>query len=115
MSTSYIFHLQKNDLLPSLSVQLFASRATRTPLSLVGASVDFVLTQINDDSSLTELVNASATVSDAANGLVQYDWAPGNTDTVGSHLGRFVVTHSGGEQETFPPDGYIEVRIGGLE
>lgn len=44
-------------------------------------------------------------VVDAAAGRVRYTWETGDTDLVGLHRGRVVLTRGNGEQQTFPSDG----------
>lgn len=98
---------------PPIRAQLL-SQTTGAAISLVGASVDFKMYQVNDDSTVTALVDAEGNIEDAANGIVNYEWQTGDTSVVGSHRAEFVVTFSGGEVESFPPQGFIEVRIESL-
>jgi hypothetical protein len=71
------------------------------PTNLTGLSVKFTMV----DSSGTVVVNeATATVNDAANGLVQYDFQSGDVDTAGTFYGWFNV-YSGSEFDTYPVGG----------
>lgn len=45
------------------------------------------------------------TAVDLATGQVKRVWDAGDSDMVGTHLGRIVVTRSTGEIQTFPNDG----------
>lgn len=63
------------------------------------------------DKQHNELVNASGTVKDGANGIVAYAWSDGDTDEVGEHLAEFQVTYQDGSVETFPNREYIRIRI----
>jgi len=45
------------------------------------------------------------------NGIIGYAWGAGETDTVGSYRGEFVVTFSDGLEDTYPSFGFIPVRI----
>lgn len=54
---------------------------------------------------------ATGQIVDAVNGLVQYEWAPGDTDVVGNYEGEFVVTWADGDTQTFPSDQYIPIII----
>jgi hypothetical protein len=45
------------------------------------------------------------TAIDLPNRRVKYVWQAGDTDMVGTHFGRVVITRSNGERETFPKDG----------
>ncbi len=94
---------------------LSASLRTRSddqPIDLTGASVKFKMVEVNDDDTITTLVDASADIETPETaGLVTYNWATGNTDTAGNHKATFVVTFASGKIETFPPDDYIEINI----
>jgi hypothetical protein len=56
------------------------------------------------------LVDALMTLEDEATALVEYQWVDGETDTVGDFYGEIIVIWGAGEQ-TFPEDGYIEIRV----
>ena len=47
----------------------------------------------------------------AADGVVEYAWAAGDTDTAGTHLAEFQVTFPGGLPATYPNRGYLLVEI----
>jgi len=59
----------------------------------------------------TAKVDDAATISDAVNGVVYYNWSTGDTDTIGSFEAEFEVTYVGGEIESFPNNRFIEVEI----
>lgn len=44
-------------------------------------------------------------------GIVEYEWAEGDTDAPGSYEAEFEVTYADGTVETFPSEGYIPVEI----
>lgn len=67
------------------------------PFDLTASTVKF---QMRAEGSSTLKVDAAATVTDAVNGEVQYDWATGNTDTVGDYVGWWRVTTAGKAQDT---------------
>ncbi len=56
-------------------------------------------------------VNAAATIVTPAAGTLQYDWATGDTDTVGGYRAEFEVTAAGGQKLTIPNDSYIVVSV----
>lgn len=51
----------------------------------------------------TSLVDLSEVDPEA--GTVKYVWEAGDTDEVGTHLCRVVVTHANSDPQTFPSDG----------
>jgi hypothetical protein len=79
-----------------------------TPAVLTGATV-----RIRMRSRLggALVVDSPATVTDAAAGVVSYQWQAGDTDEVGEYEIEFEVTFSGGFEQTFPDDGYVTLDI----
>lgn len=59
----------------------------------------------------TEKVNAVATIVDASNGIVKYDFTASDTDTTGWYWAEFEVTFSDASIETFPNSGYFSIKI----
>lgn len=54
----------------------------------------------------------SCTIVDAANGVVQYEWAAGDTDTPGIYFGEFIIDWDGnGDEITCPNDGYKIIKV----
>lgn len=56
-------------------------------------------------------VNATATIVDAANGKVSYDWASGDLDTPGLYRAEFEVSWNDGDTETFPAGAPLIVQV----
>lgn len=103
------FYIKKGDRLPSLGVTLLDSAGTAQDVT--GATVKFA---VRRKGNKTTLLDATATIVTAASGIVQYDWASGDTDTLlgeGTFDGEFQVTLANGKKATFPGDGYIEIVI----
>lgn len=100
------FYLKANDTSPSLQATL--KDGNGDAVSLIGATVRFHMRAIG---AADELVNAEATVSDADNGIVYYQWNANDTGAIGSYEGEFEVTYAGGEIETFPNNKHIEIEI----
>ena len=71
-----------------------------------GASVNFRM----KDASGAVVVDGAGSVLDD-NGILGYAWGAGETDTVGTYRGEFVVTFSDGLEDTYPSFGFINVRI----
>jgi len=81
---------------------------TGTALDLSDASVDFIMYDLVTG---TEKVNADATIVTATSGLVQYSWAAGDTDTVGTYYGEFEITYADSTTLTCPNDEHIVVKV----
>ena len=56
-------------------------------------------------------VDQPATITYPSTGQVEYSWAAGDTDTSGVYDVEIQVTYSDGTVETFPNDGYHELRV----
>lgn len=100
------FYIKENDTVPSIRATL--QNGSGNAVDLIDATVNFHMRAIGGS---TVLVDASATVVNAAGGLVQYDWDAADTADVGSYQAEFEVTYSDGTIETFPSSGYIRVEI----
>lgn len=57
------------------------------------------------------LVAAAATVVDATNGIVEYQWSVTDTATAGTFFGEFQVTFADSNVESFPNDSNIEILV----
>lgn len=90
------FYIKQNDTSPSIQAAL--KDASGTAINLTGASVQFHM----EDVTGTLKVDAAMTVTDASNGVVQYDWVSGDTNTVGTYYVEFEVTYADSSIETFP-------------
>jgi hypothetical protein len=111
MPTPEIFTMKAGDLSPPLQIQLL-TRSVGAPIVLTGFTVAFVMEKINDDNTVTELVNSAATITDAATGMVEYRWSGSDTAVAGTHKGRFIITETAtSKPETFPEQGYIDIEI----
>ena len=99
------FNIKQNDTSPSLGATL--KDAQLTPINLVGSTVKFHM----KSSDGVVKVNQSMVVTDAINGVVQYNWVTGDTDTVGTYYIEFQVTYSDSSIETFPNNGSLIVSV----
>lgn len=100
------FYIKQNDTSPSLRAAL--ENGSGDAIDLIDASVQFHMRSFGSSGNV---VDAAATVIDAATGIVQYNWIADDTDTIGSYEAEFEVTYPDGTIETFPNDGYIRVEI----
>ena len=96
-------HRAKGDIRVPLAVTL--KRPDGTVVNLTGLTVKFrMVTSGTPRTDKVALTASNVTVTDAANGKVQYDFQPGDVDSGGKYFAFFVIDDSG-EIETFPPDG----------
>lgn len=101
------FPIKKGDRLPRLKMALTDSSGTA--LDLTGASVTFRM-RARQGGALK--VNAAGSISGTPTaGLVEYAWAPGDTDTEGLYDAEWVLSYSGVPQ-TVPTSGFVTVVVG---
>lgn len=100
------FRIKTNDTSPKLVVTL--TDASGNLVNLAGASAKFHMKGYGA-SSLK--VQASADITDAANGRVEYGWSAGDTDTAGTYYGEVEITYGDTTVETFPNNGYFSIII----
>jgi hypothetical protein len=99
------FKIKQNDTSPSLQATL--KDASFTPINLTESQVRFHMKSV--DGALK--IDAPMVVVTPLQGLIQYDWQSGDTDTVGTYYIEFEVTYSDASIETFPNDGNKVVSI----
>ena len=95
--------VKRGDTRPALTANLSTAAG---PIDLTGATVRFVMGNPGE----AAVVNAAATIVDAAAGTVRYSWLPADTDTAGMWRAEWEITWPDGVQ-TVPADGYDLVRI----
>lgn len=100
------FTIKQGDRLPSIEATLAGADG---PADLTGATVKFLMR--TKGASPTILIDAAATVVGAVLGTVRYDWASGDTATIGKHQAEWEVTFSSGKKQTFPNTGYTTVQV----
>lgn len=100
------FFIKQNDTVPALRAYL--RDGDGVGVNLDGATVKFKMRKASD---ATVVVDASASIITALTGLVQYNWASGDTSTVGFYEAEFEVTYGDSTVETFPNNTYILVEI----
>lgn len=89
------FYVARNDRLESLRCTL---KSNGVAVDLTSSTVTFTLRKPGFP---TAKVSASATIVTAASGIVEYQWAAGDTDEAGTYIGQFVETVTG-RTRTFP-------------
>jgi len=72
------------------------------------SSVDFVAR----DSKKNKVLDEQVTISDPANGVIQYQWRQGDfIEDAGVYQGEFRINDNAGNTETVPNDGYVTIEI----
>lgn len=72
------------------------------------SSVDFVAR----DSKKNKVLDEQVTISDPANGVIQYQWRQGDfIEDAGVYQAEFRINDNAGNTETVPNDGYVTIEI----
>lgn len=69
--------------------------------------VEFKMHLLNHDHEVTGRTD----IVDDRDGIVEYDWDPGDTDVPGLYRARFVINYVGGNTRTIPVRNYLNVII----
>lgn len=100
------FNLKQNDTSPAIQTTLIDGDGL--PVDITGnLGVRFHVR----DAEGTVIIDTAATVVNASEGVVLYEWLPSDTATVGTFQGEFEVTYVDGKVETFPNSSYINIII----
>lgn len=99
------FNIKQNDTSPSLQATL--KDAQLVPVNITAATVKLHMKSLDG----VVKINETMTITDALNGVVQYDWQAGDTDTVGTYYVEFQVTYADASVETFPNNGNLVVSV----
>jgi hypothetical protein len=92
-----IFMIGQGNTTPSLIYTLYP------PVSLVGATVWFTMVREGaPDTEQRKIDNQLATTEVANPGVVRYDWAQGDADTVENYEGQFDILFANGKRATYP-------------
>jgi hypothetical protein len=90
------------------------SSSNGNAVDLTDVDATFIMYDVDEDGTKSELVNAAATVeTPATDGYVNYAWQAGDTTEIGTHLAAFelVFTAEGNRKETYPSSGWILIEI----
>lgn len=99
------FSIKSGSTAPALTVTLYDGAS---PLNLTGATVRMRMRRVSGG---TLAIDAAASVLDAENGIVSYQWVPADTDEAGDFEVEWEVTFSGGAEQVFPTEGYTLVTV----
>ena len=99
------FSIKQNDTSPALQATL--KDVALAPIDLTSATVRFHMKSVDNILKIDEVM----TVVSEANGVVQYNWQAGDTDTVGTYYVEFEVTYADLAVETFPNNGNKVITV----
>lgn len=73
----------------------------RGPIDITGCTVEFYMRDVRDPQGPLK-ASGTCVVTDAAKGVVQYDWLDSEVDEDGIFEAAFQVTTASGKRRTFP-------------
>ena len=76
--------------------------ADLNPVNITGSTVRIHVVSLSG----TTLIDEAMTVTSGPNGVAEYEWQAGDTDTAGTYKVEFEVTYSDNTVETFPNTGH---------
>lgn len=97
------FTIKRGDTSPSIRYALLPET-----VNLSAASVQFQMRKFRGS---VNVIDAEADVIQDLPGIVQYDWAGGDTDTAGLYQAEFRITYSDSTIETFPNSDFLLINI----
>jgi hypothetical protein len=100
------FSIKQSDVLPVLNDTLTYSDGTAA--NLTGASVTFVMRALTANNPT---VKAAATIVSPPAGTVSYTFTAADTAVAGQYVANWIVTFSGGNVQTWPTVGAIEITV----
>lgn len=100
-SSKMTLEIKRGDTKPTLHVTLYNGK---TLINLSLATIKVIGTRNN-------VRVLEATTTGTTDGVVEYEWEPEDTSTVGTMLVELEVTFEDGGVQTFPKNGYITVAI----
>ena len=98
------FWIRQGDTRPWIEATLTDANG---PVPLHGATVEF---HLSDDTG-GERITDDALILNEDEGLVTYEWKPGDTEFAGDYRAEWQVTFAEDDIGTFPNTGYTHVRI----
>lgn len=102
------FYIKEGDREPWLTATLVDEN--EEPVDLTSAvAVKFFM--IKPPGTTPKVNGLAASVVDATEGRVKYEWGATDTDTPGDYDGEFEVEWSSGTKTTFPNFRFIQIRI----
>ena len=100
------FRIKTNDTSPKLVATL--QDANGVAINVVGSTARFHMKFLGES---TLKIDADAIITDGVNGVIQYSWVAGDTDTAGTCYGEIEITYQDGAVETFPNNNYFVIII----
>lgn len=104
------FVIKRGDTAPAFSKRLYDRSGY--PLSLDDvADVSFHMRDKNYNMTVTDNTAGNVTITDSTSGEVEYQWASGDTEEVGTYLAEFELEYTDGRIRTVPAYSDYEIKV----
>ncbi len=103
-----IYYIKRNDTERVIQTTLTFNEGA---VDLTGATVKFIMRKKSLGPNAEPKVESAATVESAVDGVVRYQWVPGDTDTTGVYNAEWEVTWPGSKTDTYPNNDYNIVNV----
>jgi len=100
------FAIKQGDRKPYLRAAL--KDANNNAIDLTGCSVALVMRKGFDQPAK---VNGACEIVNPTGGIVEYQWADGDTSVSGDYMAEFHITYSDGTKLSVPNSGYFVVQV----
>ncbi len=100
------FHIRVGNLLPEIESTLMHEREVA---KLTGATA--VQLRYRPIAGGAVVSRNGVFVGDLIDGKVKYAWVAGDTDVAGTYDAYWHVTYTGGKTQSFPSDGFFQIKI----
>lgn len=100
------FQIKKGDTSPAIEATVTDDDGD--PLDLTGATVYFRMQEIATHQTVFD---KTASIVDATEGIVEYNWDAADTDTTGMFYGEFQIEFSESNVQTHPRAGYKIIEV----
>jgi hypothetical protein len=107
MATKYDFYIKAGDLEPAYRVRLRYSDGSYPDVT--GLTPEFWMRDRNDATDTP--IGGNCVVVDGTNGIIEYQWASGNTAVAGDYVGEFIVDFGGAREATFPNNRNVMIKV----
>jgi hypothetical protein len=105
-----VFEIKRGDTAPAFEKSL--NDELGQPVNLDGLTeLDFHMRDENYETIVNDDTSGGVSVDVEAGGRVSYQWQSGDTDTLGSYKGEFVVTYDNGTIQSFPRNGMYDIEV----
>ena len=109
--SNQIFKIKRNDTLPVLQLNIVARGSLGQKMDYNLSGVSSITFSMADNCDNLKVHQQSAQTVCSSEGIIQYVWQDGDTDTSGTYQGEFELTYATGQRMSLPQMGSIKIEI----